>query len=106
MHYGRDVDLFTPTYGKRHSCNAADCLHDLQALWLPTGQYLLDVLASVNTAVTTQHSFQQSLGIESSSGCTVGNLSCPCNDTPQSQVGGNKDSLSGDIPHPLTIPHH
>lgn len=36
-----------------------------------TGQYLLDVLASVNTAVRTRRSFRQSLGTETSSGCTV-----------------------------------
>lgn len=36
-----------------------------------TGQYLLDALASVNTAVHTQCSFRQSLGIEFSSSCKV-----------------------------------
>lgn len=69
-----------------------------------TGQYLLDVLASVNTAARTQRSFQQSLGTETSTGCTVWNLLCPSNDTAQSQAGGNKDPLGAVIPQTLTLP--
>lgn len=77
----RTVDLLSQTYGKRNWRNGADCLRSLSALWL------LSTLLQVNICWVywlqlipwcAQCSFRQSLGIETSTSCTVRNLLSFC----------------------------
>lgn len=67
-------------------------------------QYLLDILALETIPVHTQFSLQRTLGMEFSNSCTVWHLLCLGNDKTQSKAGGNKDSLSAEMPHTLTLP--